>query len=379
MSAAPRQTAGPSILESPRTMARMIYHVPYPLNPAGKTGSALRPMRMLEAFREIGYDVEVVSGDSRQRRVLIKALKARIGAGERFDFVYSESHTMPTALTDPDHLPRHPLMDVAFLRFCRRNGIKVGLFYRDIYWRFPEYKQRLNPLVHAGTRLLYNFDLLAYKFAVDKLYLPSMGMGEFVPHFPAEKHEALPPGGEINDATHPGDSSVHLFYVGGLGGYYNMHDCVRAVAASKNAFLTICTREDEWQQVQASYEPLMNERIEIVHKHGSDLVPYYAKADICMLFIEPSVYRSFAAPIKFAEYIGFGKPVIVNEGTNVADFVQANGNGWAIPFDQEALTALLDDLAENPEKTVQVTETALRIRVDNTWAARARQVAGQLS
>ncbi|WP_104109339.1 glycosyltransferase family 4 protein [Arthrobacter sp. N199823] len=360
-------------------MARMIYHVPYPLNPEGKSGSALRPMRMLEAFREVGYEVELVSGESKQRRGLIKALKARIAHGERFDFVYSESHTMPTALTDPDHLPRHPLMDVAFLRFCRRNGIKVGLFYRDIYWRFPDYKKGLNPLVHTGTRLLYNFDLLAYKFAVDKLYLPSMGMGKFVPHFPAKKHEALPPGGEINDAGHPGDNSVRLFYVGGLGSYYNLHDCVRAVAASKNAFLTICTREDEWRQVQAGYEPLINDRIEIVHKHGSDLVPYYATSDICMLFIEPSIYRSFAAPIKFAEYIGFGKPVIVNEGTNVAEFVKANGNGWAIPFDQEALTTLLDDLAENPEKIAHVTDTALRIRADNTWAARARQVARQLT
>ncbi|ALO66316.1 hypothetical protein AS189_07200 [Arthrobacter alpinus] len=62
-------------------MARMIYHVPYPLNPEGKSGSALRPMRMLEAFREIGYEVELVSGESKQRRALIKALKARITQG----------------------------------------------------------------------------------------------------------------------------------------------------------------------------------------------------------------------------------------------------------------------------------------------------------
>jgi len=360
-------------------MARMIYHVPFPLNPQAKSGSGLRPLRMLGAFRDIGYDVELVSGESRERSALIKALRKRIAAGERFDFLYSESHTMPTALTDVDHLPRHPFMDVIFLRFARRSGIKVGLFYRDVYWRFPEYKGRVKPLLHAATRALYNVDLLAYKAAVDTLYLPSMGMGKFVPHVPPSRHKALPPGGEINDFPSPNKDGIHLFYVGGLGGYYNMHDCVQAVAASRNAWLTMCTREEEWAQNRLGYQELMNDRIKVVHKNGAELRPYYEQADICMLFIEPSIYRSFAAPLKFAEYIGFGKPVIVNDGTNVAQFVAVHGNGWVVPFEPEGLTSLLDDLAAHPEKVAAVTATALAIREDNTWAARARQVAAELS
>ncbi|GAA5229536.1 glycosyltransferase [Arthrobacter cryoconiti] len=360
-------------------MARMIYHVPYPLTPHAKTGSGLRPMRMLEAFRDIGYDVELVSGESRERRVLIKALKKRIAAGESFDFLYSESHTMPTALTDADHLPRHPFMDVAFLRFARRNGIKVGLFYRDVYWRFPEYKERLNPVVHTATRALYHLDLVAYKAAVDTLYMPSLGMGKFVPHVPVSRHKALPPGGDIVDAPSTEREGVHLLYVGGLGGYYSMHGCVQAVAASKNAWLTICTREDEWERNAHEYRSLMNDRIQVVHKNGTELVPYYEQADICMLFIEPSIYRSFAAPIKFAEYIGFGKPVIVNTGTNVAQFVGAHDNGWAVPFKPAGLTALLDDLAGHREKIAAITNKVLQLREDNTWTTRARQVASDLS
>ncbi|WP_104089946.1 glycosyltransferase [Arthrobacter sp. GMC3] len=357
----------------------MIYHVPYPLNPQAKTGSGLRPMRMLEAFKNIGYDVELVAGESRERSALIKELRKRIAAGEKFDFLYSESHTMPTALTDADHLPRHPFMDVMFLRFARRNGIKVGLFYRDVYWRFPEYKSRLNPLLHTATRALYNLDLLAYKSAVDTLYLPSLGMGKFVPHVPASRHKALPPGGEISHLPSPNHDGIRLFYVGGLGGYYNMHGCVQAVAASKNAWLTICTREEEWEQNRQGYAELMNERIQVVHKNGADLLPYYEQADICMLFIEPSIYRSFAAPIKFAEYIGFGKPVIVNEGTNVGQFVADHGNGWVVPFEPDRLTALLDELADHPGRVDAVTETALALREDNTWEARARQVVAELS
>lgn len=361
-------------------MARMIYHVPYQLNPEAKTGSALRPLRMLAAFREIGYDVEVVSGASKQRRRLIKRLKARIARGDVFDFVYSESHTMPTALTDSDHLPRHPLMDLSFMRFCRKSGIRVGLFYRDIYWKFPAYKESVNAIVGNATRLLYNMDLIAYKYCVDKLYLPSLGMGKFVSHVPRDKYAALPPGGEIKDLSIPKDApSFELFYVGGIGGYYKMHDTVKAVAASASASMTICTTEAEWAAHGESYRDIMNDRISIIHKSGTALEPYYARASACMLFIEPSIYRSFAAPIKFAEYIGFGKPVIVNSGTNVADFVATHGNGWVVPFDQDKLTVLLDDLASKKETVADVTAIALRVREDNTWQARARQVARELS
>lgn len=358
----------------------MIYHVPYPLKTDAKTGSGLRPLRMLEAFQGLGYDVEVVSGDSSTRRGQIRALKSRISAGEKFDFLYSESSTMPTALTDADHLPRHPLMDVMFMRFCRKNGIKVGLFYRDIYWKFPAYKEAVNAIVGTGTRFLYNMDLLAYKYCVDKLYLPSLGMGKFVSHVPSDRHAALPPGGEIKDLPGAASQGVfELFYVGGIGGYYKMHDTVRAVAASEGATMTICTTEAEWAAHGDTYRDILNDRISIIHKSGAELEPYYARAAACMLFIEPSVYRSFAAPIKFAEYIGFGKPVIVNSGTNVADFVSTHGNGWVVPFDQDKLTALLDELAGSPETLAEVTGVALRIRDDNTWLARAKQVARDLS
>ncbi|MHA7175542.1 glycosyltransferase family protein [Arthrobacter sp. Sr24] len=360
-------------------MKQMIYHVPYVLNQHAKTGSGLRPLRMLEAFKEIGFNVTIVAGDSTLRRRAIADVKARIKSGERFEFLYSESHTMPTALTDPDHLPRHPAMDASFLRYCRKREVKVGLFYRDIYWRFPEYRERLNPIVHTATRALYHWDLLAYKAGVDVLYLPSLGMGDFVPHVPAKRHVALPPGAETKDLPTIAGGGLELFYVGGLGGYYKMHDTVRAVAASASARLTICTPEAEWAAHGAEYQALVNERITIIHKSGVELEPYYAKAAACMLFIEPSVYRSFAAPIKYAEYIGFGKPVIVNEGTNVAGQVQEHGNGWVLPFDGAALEQLLNELTEFPERVTEATAKTLAIRDQNTWVARARQVAEGLA
>lgn len=364
-----------------KSMSRMIYHVPYPLNPKAVTGSGVRPVRMYNAFRSLGYDVELVAGTSSERSRIIRALRKRIKDGEEFSFVYSESNTMPTALTDPDHLPRHPFMDLLFLRMCRKNGIKVGLFYRDIFWCFPEYRARLNAFVHTATRLLYHFDLLGYRLAVDKLYMPSLAMGKFVAHVPASRHAALPPGGELIDLPRNNTTSaqLELFYVGGMGGYNDMHECVRAVNASKSARLTICCPEKEWLEHGDSYEGMMGDRITLIHKTGADLQEYYEKADICMLFIEPSIYRTFAVPIKFFEYIGFGKPVIVNENTNIDESVSERGNGWVIPFESSELTRLLDVLSEDPELVRQATDKTIALREENTWMARARQVAGDLT
>ncbi|NYE94885.1 hypothetical protein FHU41_001106 [Psychromicrobium silvestre] len=361
-------------------MSQMIYHVPYALDTGAKTGSGIRPVRMLEAFRSLGYQVELVAGHSKERARIIKALRARIKSGEKFAFVYSESSTMPTPLTDPRHIPVRPLMDFRFLRLCRVRGIRTGLFYRDIYWRFPQYNEQVNVLLGLGTRFFYNLDLLGYKRSIDKLYLPSLGMGKFVPHMPSERFAALPPGGQIVDLpTKEKSEFLELFYVGGLGGYYDMRACVRAVNASSSAHLTICTTKQEWEAYKEDYSEILTDKISIVHKSGAELVEHYAKADACMLFIEPSVYRSFAAPIKFAEYLGFGKPVIVNDGTNVAEFVRNHGNGWVLPFETSVLTDLIETLTRDPEQLREATKTTLAVREQNTWEARARQVERDLA
>jgi hypothetical protein len=62
----------------------------------------------LKALTQWG-EVWVVAGDARQRRRQIQVVMNAIRAGTRFEFCYSESSTMPTTLTEPHHLPTHPL------------------------------------------------------------------------------------------------------------------------------------------------------------------------------------------------------------------------------------------------------------------------------
>ena len=103
-------------------MKKCIVYIPYKLEDKGQGARMLRPRKMVQAFRDIGYDVAMISGVSSERRGMIRDVKKRIAAGERYDFLYMETNTEPTLLTDPGHLPTHPFMDYGFFRFVKKHG-----------------------------------------------------------------------------------------------------------------------------------------------------------------------------------------------------------------------------------------------------------------
>lgn len=219
---------------------RTLFHVPYPLEFTNPKGGGVRPVRMLRAFEQLG-EVTVVSGHASERRQAIRRVERGLREGQTWDLCYSESSTMPTALTEPHHLPTHPLLDFAFFARLRRAGIPVGLFYRDIQWRFPIYGQGLNPVRKHAALAMYRYDLLAYGRTVDVLFLPSVPMAEHVPlptHLPVV---ALPPGHEVDDpAPPPPTDRLQLFYVGGLSDNYRLTAFLEAVQRVPEVHLTVC-------------------------------------------------------------------------------------------------------------------------------------------
>lgn len=361
-------------------MPQMIYHAPYPLNPDATSASGIRPVLMRKAFEAIGYEVLEVSGVSGERLRAIREAKRRIRSGERFDFVYSESSTMPAFMTDPDHLPRHPLLDAAFFRFCERRGIRVGLFYRDVQWRFPIYDEGVRWPLSAVMRALYRWELQQYRRAGIDLYLPSFEMAEWVPVFPKSRMRELPPGAVLRDSEGPSsDHSINLLYVGGIGGLYALHETLREIAGRDGVSLTICTREVEWRQRAEEYRDLLAPNISVVHSSGAELEPLYAKADIALLMISPTTYASFAVPMKLFEYIGAGKPVIASAETMAARFVAENGVGWSLRYGSGELGELLDRISRYPQELKAFAARAKEMAPENTWEARARRVVDELS
>ncbi|WP_420176460.1 glycosyltransferase [Luteococcus sp. OSA5] len=357
---------------------RIIYHVPYPLVFENPGGSGVRPVKMLRALESIG-EVWLVSGHTAERKKAIAKVDAAIARGVTFDLVYSESSTMPTALTDPDHLPRHPFMDFAFLHRMRRHGLKVGLFYRDIYWRFDDYAPHVPRLKRLFSKAMYRYDCLAYRLAVDVLYLPSEQMAAYVP-FSSKRTKPLPPGHDIVGTppeTNP--APLSLLFVGGFNDHYRLHELFAAVQQCPDVHLTVCTRESEWQAARHSYEEYLADNIEIVHRHGEGLKELFAKANIGVLCIEPSEYRNFAAPLKFYEYIGNGKPILCSNHTLTGDLVTKWGIGWTVDYDRKAFVDLLHQLTAHPDQVSERRSQVLNVRMVNSWRGRAGQIVKDLT
>ena len=140
-------------------MAAIVYHAPFPLDREASSASGIRPVRMLDAFRELGYTVLDVTGSARERSRRLRALKDRLQGGERIEFLYSECATIPTMLTEPRHLPPHPFVDPALMGLMHRHGVPTSLFYRDIYWAFPDYRERVGAALATAMGCVYRYDL----------------------------------------------------------------------------------------------------------------------------------------------------------------------------------------------------------------------------
>ena len=354
---------------------RMIFHAPFPIEPHPVGASRLRPLRMHEAFRDLGYRVHPVTGAPHQRAVAHRTARRRARAGQRFELLYSENSTQPNLLATSIRGGVAPLLEARILLWARRQGIPAGEFYRDVYWRFSTSLRNVRTPRTAVMNLLYRLDLAALCLARTHLFLPSERMAPIVP-VPPERSSALPPGATVVDTESP--EGLHLLYVGGLGPEYGLDACVEAVSRTPEATLTLCVPPANWEAHRSRYEKHLGARIRVVHASGAELEPLYEAASVCVLFVEPGEYRTFAAPVKFFEYIGHGKPVLLSRGTYAGDLGRSLGVGPVIEYSAEALRTELQELHARPERLEQYAAIARQVRHQQTWRARAQQAIAQL-
>ncbi|QEN05679.1 glycosyltransferase family 1 protein [Thiospirochaeta perfilievii] len=353
----------------------IIYHIPWEIKVGRKSATGIRPLEMLEAFKNLGCNVYTVMGSGHDRKVAIRSIKTLINSGVKFDFVYSESSTAPTFIASgwKDFL-KYGSLDLKFLKYCRKNGLKLGLFYRDIYWRYPEYMEEIPFLKRIILQLTYRLDLIWYKKWVTNLYLPSVKMSRLLGKYSFNVKGLPPAGSEIDyiDNLNNKKQDLNLFYVGGTNENYKLHKLFKIVSNKIGTKLRYCTRKDEWNIVSSQYKSGSN--IEVIHKSGKELKEELINADIGMLFFETDEYRTFAMPVKMFEYLSYGIPVIATEGTAAGDWVKKNGVGWTIPYSEEALDNLLNNLIENPNQIVNTKKNISNVLKDNLWSSRAEQV-----
>lgn len=363
---------------------RCIFHVPYKINKEVTSGTNIRPIKMIDGFKLNGYKVDIIEGYGEKRKNAIEEIKNNIKQGIKYDFVYSESSTMPTQLTEKNHIPKYPFLDFGFLKFCKDNLIPIGLFYRDIHWKFPQYKNSVNIVKQLVSKVFYEYDLKKYRQLIDVLYLPSNKMFKYLDiDFNGQIYD-LPPGTEQIDLTFYGckneDASklIKLFYVGGINEeLYNLKLLFKAVKENKNLFLTLCCRENEWENNKQEYEEYLNDRINIIHKKGEELIPIARNSDIMNLYIKPTAYWEFAMPVKLFTYLSYEKPMLGVKNTSAGDFIEKNNIGWSIEYNFESINEFLKGLSR--EHIREKEGNLPLICENNTWKSRAKKVIEDLN
>lgn len=360
---------------------RCIFHIPNSLDKSTKSGSNIRPLKMIEGFEKNGYIVDVVMGYAKERKEQITRIKNNIKNGVKYDFLYSESSTMPTALTEKKHLPTHPFMDFSFIKFCKNKGIKTGLYYRDIHWKFSHYKNNVPLWQRIITVPFYKYDLYKYRKILDFLYLASEGVKEYLPEKNKKEDkyiiDILPPGCELKEVHEKKENNdmLNIFYVGGISEeVYNFKKLLEAIKGKNNIKLKICCRENDWKKVKYEYEKLLSDNIQIVHLSGEKLNGCYQEADICSLIFNDNEYMKISMPIKMFEYLSNNKPIIATEGTVAGKFVKENGIGWTIKYDTKEIEKLLEHLMNNKEEVHKIKEHQKEVIKENLWSARAQKV-----
>jgi len=363
-------------------MKRIIFYHPHFLPDNPVKGSGLHPLSMKNAFESIGYEVELVIGDSVHRKKSIKKIKSNINAGIKYEFLFAESSNLPAPISDPHHIPLRPLLDYNFFRFLKKKSVPVGLFYMDIYWRFKEFNYHTS--IKYIIKLLFHWiEWKGILKTVDHLFLPTESLAKYLPNkWSNQNLSALYPGfnEEISKTSIVSNNKeLNLLYVGGVKPpYYDIRPVLEAVNQVENVKLTICTRDYEWEQNKSFYKNYDFQNINIVHVASKELSDYYQSSNIVLDIRKPEGYLKTALPMKIIGAMGHDVPLVVYDGTESADFVKKENIGWVV-LDLDQVIILLKKINKNRELLDKKVKTIKEVKMNHTWEKRAIQTAEILS
>ena len=356
---------------------KIIFYLTYEIDTNRPSGSNIRPMRFLNAFLEMGYEVFLLSGNSKERLKRFKELKINIKNGNKYEYAYCEASNLPAMLTDKDHIPRHPFLDFRILRYLKKMNIKTGLYYRDVYWKFDYLKKQVSFYKYVITYLFHKIELIMFSKNVDVFYVQSIKMLKYLPEVNNNVVKELPPGCDnikIPEKIYDNFDNINLFYVGGIDEIYKMHKLFAAIADSSNHLIAnFCLRPDNWQRVKNEYQSFLKcNRISIVHGSGKMIQKYFEDADVFMFCMEPNEYRNFVLPVKLFEYLSWEKPILGSNGTLVGEFIKKNNIGFVSDYDIKSIKNVLKIIDKNSiaEKKKYILDTKSK----NMWSNRITMI-----
>lgn len=361
-------------------MDKVLVYFPFALATKADSGSKVRPIKMIDAFqawgKEQGFEVLVIAGESQERKLKWNQLRKQ-GALTNIQFCYVENQTIPIWLTDKNHIPSAPFIDRHVFRYLKQQQIPVGVFYRDVYWKFDELYP-LKGFKKSAMQWLYRREEKFFERYADVIFLPSLEMGKYVDI--NRTKVALPPGGkEVSYAkVERADKTVNAIYVGAVkhedNGLPLMLDTLEQVQAEGlPLLLTVVCREAEYHGLDSIQKEKMKKlRVEVKHLSGTELDELYREMDFAYLPRTKSTYNDFSVPVKLVEYLSNYLPVLASNCTAQQRFVESGPYGVIAEATVESMVSATKKMMEQHETYLQTIKNGFLVA--NSWFARVKTV-----
>lgn len=335
-----------------------------------KSGSSVRPQRMYDAFKELGYDVSLLEGLPNRKR-------------ERWHNVYKKYKEIKNNLPDfcyiePPSGPFFNFCDHLFLMYLHRKKVPIGLFYRDAYWKFGD-RWKVLGLKKFFLVKMFQFDCFIIKHTCKVVFFPSETMGKL---FDFKNKSILPPAGvALQNDEHP--IYKKAVYVGGLSKAYGTDMMLEAFKIiNKNPKmkigLTVCCRKNEMGSFFDDYKdaPWLN----IVHLSGdNELRPLYCQSDIGLFLARRDIYMDFCIPIKLFEYLSNDLPIVTTDCKETAGFVQKYAVGAVAKDNPDDIAKVIISFINDETRLRSCRENAKKALLGaNLWQHRAEKAASEI-
>lgn len=354
--------------------SKLLYLTYISLDKAPTSGSSVRPQKMRDVFKGLAIDVKIFDGISNNiklRKQKVKEIKKTLKIWKP-DGCYIE----------PPSGPFFYYGDVQLIKYLHKKGIPISIFYRDAYWKYPEYsiekKESLKTKIKRYiVKCMQIWQWNVFKKNIDIIYFPSLSMAK---EFDCPKKDILPPGAFVPEFKEKTELSKILQYIF-VGGAAQNHGTFLTINAFnrlneneiKAKLIYVCP-EEQWLSLGINKE-LYKGWLEVIHTSGDEnLKPLYEIADVALLTAPRTFYRDFAIPIKIFEYISYLKPMLVTDCTETARIVNENNIGWVTKDVEDSIVKQLEYLCSNPQEIIQIRQNMQSVREKNLWECRAQKV-----
>lgn len=361
-------------------MDHILIYFPYALQENPKSGSGVRPKKIVEAFRAYGkennLEAVVISGNSDERK---KRTQDYIQSGlvKNASFCYMENSTSPFWLTDKK--PKNLGVDTGFWNYLKRHNVPISCFYRDVYWKFddmyapPKGINALRPIM----KWIYNQELKAYAKVVDHLYLPSLEMNEYVAW--KGSFGELPPGMEKlpQEEVSEAPAIPKGVFVGGITdqiGIMTMLEGFDLINKETEVHLELVCRKEEYQRYPAMHAYENRPWLTVSHKSGAELKGVYKNASVALIPRERNAYHDFAVPVKMFEYLAYGLPIVATNCKAHARIIETEGYGVITEVSPEGFARGIQEAIDPsvyPNIKANVVDKAYE---RNSWRSRVEKV-----